>query len=662
MPLGAFRLNGLGKFQVTAAAQVIRSKKGITAMGNAQVSTAQSRIGNSSYLGDGSGDYLILDPLISITHTGSWTIECWLRAPSTSISITAIANYLASGAFNGWGLRIGQTLGRIEFWDGVAWRNFNSAAAINTWYHVAIVSTAGSVKMYQDGVEQTTTFTLTTAFNNTTTRTFIGAITDGTFAWNGNLDEIRISNSARYSANFTPSTTPFTNDDNTVLLLHMSGTNGSTFFEDDNGVRLQQSIRAIGNAQISTAQSRFSGSSLLLDGNGDNLTIGSYDGFAFGTGNFTIEAWVYWTEAGNGDFDQIFNCQIDTSSNRYPALGITDGSKLYYSPNFGTIGIQDSTNFTKNSWVHVAVSRSSGSTRMFVNGTQVGSTYTDTNNFTLTGVPKIGSAPSGSFWIGYIDEVRVSNSARYTTNFTAPSAPFVNDANTVLLVHCDGTNASTVFRDDNGDSRTPFGFSALGNAQVDTAQSRFGNAAALFDGTGDYLLSTTGLSLGTGNFTIECWIRVASLQAAVIFDNRTSDQPGVFTIQANGTLLYFDPAVGGVSTSGTYTTNTWFHACFERSGNTFRMYINGTASYTNTNFTSNLGTNRQSIIGISYAITSGLNGWIDEFRISNTARYAGNFTAPTAPFQDDSNTLMLLHMDGTDGSTVFIDDNGKNLS
>jgi hypothetical protein len=654
MAFGAARLNGLGKASVVVVAEVIRRKLGIAANGNAQVSTAQAQFGNSSYLGDGTGDFLIVNPLISLTHTGTWTIECWLRATSTSVSITAMANYLASGAFNGWGLRIAQNNSKIEFWDGVAWRAFNNAVSTNTWYHVAIVSTAGSVKMYQGGVEQTTTFTLTTAFNNTTTRTYIGSVTDGTFAWNGNLDEVRISSSARYTTGFTPSTTPFVNDANTVLLLHMSGTNGSTYFEDDNGIRAQRDARALNQAQISTAQSRIGGSSAVFDTTNDNIVVNPNP--ISGTGNLTVEFWFRRVSAGvqriifdfrNGSF--LNNAAIYWTSDNKLNLFAAQANRITSAGTYGT-----------GTWFHVAWVRNNGVSRLYVDGTQIGSDYTDTNNYSGTPGLTIGSAYDNSGAIdSYLDEIRISSTARYTGNFTAPTTPFTNDANTLLLLHCDGTNGTNVFRDDNGEGRTSLGVIAVGNAQVDTAQSQFGGSSLLLDGTGDYLSLPSSLSLGTDSFTIECWVRVASLQAAVILDNRSSDQPGVFTIQANGTLLYFDPTVGAVSTSGTYTANTWFHACFERSGNTFRMYINGTASYTNTNFTSNLGTSRNVRIGISYADTSGVNGWIDELRVSNSARYNGNFTAPTAPFQNDANTLLLLHMDGTDASTVFVDDNGK---
>ena len=90
--------------------------------------------------------------------------------------------------------------------------------------------------MYQNGVEQTTTFTLTTAFNNTTNNFTIGAAYDGSLGFPGYIDELRISNSARYSANFTSPTAPFQNDANTLVLLHMDGTDASTAFFDDNGI------------------------------------------------------------------------------------------------------------------------------------------------------------------------------------------------------------------------------------------------------------------------------------------------------------------------------------------------------------------------------------------------------------------------------------------
>ena len=96
-----------------------------------------------------------------------------------------------------------------------------------------------------------------------------------------------------------------------------------------------------------------------------------------------------------------------------------------------------------NTWYHFAVCRSGSTLRIFRNGTQI-YTGTNTNNYFIT-----TTAYVGNIFNGYIDELRVSNSARYTANFTAPTTAFVNDANTVLLIHANGTNGSTTFTDDN---------------------------------------------------------------------------------------------------------------------------------------------------------------------------------------------------------------------
>ena len=96
-----------------------------------------------------------------------------------------------------------------------------------------------------------------------------------------------------------------------------------------------------------------------------------------------------------------------------------------------------------------------------------------------------------------------------------------------------------------------------------------------------------------------------------------------------------------------------------RSGSTLTAYVDGTsvgsATWTNTTDSST------NYVGYSGGLggTTYYNGHIDEVRISNTARYTSGFTPSTTPFQNDANTLLLLHMDGTDGGTDFVEDNGK---
>jgi hypothetical protein len=209
-----------------------------------------------------------------------------------------------------------------------------------------------------------------------------------------------------------------------------------------------KTITAAGNAQVDTAQSKFGGASALFDGTGDRLDITSASDLAFGTGDFTIECWLRFnSRAGNTtiiDFRPGSNGihvsagQIDGS----PYLFV-DGSNRIFSTGFGA----------NNVWYHWALVRSSGTSKIYVDGTQITGSYSDSNNYTATapGIGELNSAwnLTGFGHNGWIDEFRISNNARYTANFTAPTAAFTNDGNTLLLIHADGTDASTTFTDDN---------------------------------------------------------------------------------------------------------------------------------------------------------------------------------------------------------------------
>lgn len=643
----------VGNAVVTAVAQVIRKKLSVLALGNAQVDTAQSKFGGASVIFDGvdGTDLRVYDQGKLAYGTGDFTIEFWLRPTATGGII--------------WDQRPQGNLGAqptiymagstLTYYTNSGNRITGSTLSTNTWYHIALSRSGTSTKMFVDGTQVGSTYTDSTNYVSSTFTKIGGDQYDATGNYlNGHIDEVRVSNSARYTANFTAPTAPFTNDENTLLLLHMDGTDASTFFEDDNGLRLQRGVRAIGNAQVDTAQSKFGFASALFDGTGDYLIVAPKPNLTH-TSSWTIECWI---RAGDVTTSQAIIASFDTNSPFSGwSLEVQNGNfKFYDGSSFRIFNSSAST----NTWYHIAIVSESGSMKMYQDGTQQTTTSTLGSNFNnTTNDFVIAAIPDGTRTINaHIDEVRISSTARYTANFTPSTTPFTNDADTLLLMHMDGTDASTVFRDDNGVGRASIGFSAIADAQVDTAQSKYGGASLLLDGTGDFLYSPSVLSLGTGDFTVECWIRVGSAQGSVVLDNRTSNVPGVFTIQSDSKLSYFDPAVGGPKTTGTYPTNTWFHACWERSGSTFKMYIDGVGSYTNNSFSSDLGTNRNIRIGISYADTAPLNGHIDEFRISNIARYNGDFTPSTEPFQNDSNTLLLLHMDGTDASKVFVDDNG----
>ena len=246
--------------------------------------------------------------------------------------------------------------------------------------------------------------------------------------------------------------------------------------------------------------------------------------------------------------------------------------------------------------------------------------------------------------------------------FSVPTAEFTNDLDTRLLLHFNGTNGATTTTDDAAGARTAKTVTANGNAQVDTAQSKFGGASALFDGTGDSLsVSSGGFNVGTGDITVEFWVRHAAVNDQQVYcDFRAAaNNHLIIYITSGNKIEIYD---GGSAYTGTtsLTTNTWYHIAVSRSGTSFKVFLNGTQEISATN-SRNLSDNSTVVIGSSYDFTStnSVNGWMDEIRVSNTARYTANFTPSTTAFQNDANTLLLIHCDGTDASTTFTDDNGS---
>jgi hypothetical protein len=607
----------------------------------------------------GGGDHLLVSPLGITIGTGDFTVESWFRIPNTTTN-KAIIDFRTAGATNNFLLYVAGA--GLAMFAGGSIRISGGTAAINTWHHAALSRSAGTTRLFLNGIQVGSSYS--DSVNYQDVQITVG--NDYTLAtpMDGHIDEVRISNSARYTANFTAPTASFQNDANTLLLLHMDGTDASTFFEDDNGVRAQRGITAVGNAQIDTAQSKFGGASFLGDGNGDYLQIGTYSDLNL-TGDLTIECWFRIPGAVPGilsfyNSDHLFYLTTGASIGGRFAV-FQGGSNRYLSADVP---------ISANVWYHIAFVRSGGNFLAYLNGVTAGNSSAWTAPISNAN-PTIGVYTT-HFLNGWIDEFRISNSARYTAGFTPATTPFVNDANTLLLLHMDGTNGSTIFRDDNG-VRAQRGITAVGNAQIDTSQSQIGGASALFDGNGDYLtVDNTGFLFQAGeSVTMECWIRLGAtateyygIMSLGSSRGSSSNEYYVFLRSASETGFVHKVKVGTdfadiIVGTTQIVVNTWYHIAVVRNSNTYTLYVNGTAEGTNSARTTDvLGQNTGMKVGAFADGSLVWNGHIDEVRISNTARYTANFTAPTTPFVNDANTLFLMHADGTNGSTIFRDDNG----
>lgn len=217
------------------------------------------------------------------------------------------------------------------------------------------------------------------------------------------------------------------------LLLHGNGANGSTTITDSS--LSPKTVTAAGDAQISTAQSKFGGGSILFDtllsnsSGGDYLQVANSSGFDFGVSDFTIELWYFpiarttYSSIINRDTADYPWCLFHGSSVNSGNPGIQFGSNTAWSSQFLSFGYVEN-----NQWCHLAVTRTTGVFRTFNNGTLVNTDSSWSGAIQDNAGPlQIGKNGSSNGYTlrAYINELRITKGvARYTANFTPPTAPF----------------------------------------------------------------------------------------------------------------------------------------------------------------------------------------------------------------------------------------------
>jgi len=240
-------------------------------------------------------------------------------------------------------------------------------------------------------------------------------------------------------------------------------------------------------------------------------------------------------------------------------------------------------------------------------------------------------------------KVVATGTGDYTGIQTSAATTVVTDGYTKLLLHFDGSDGSIVFTDS---SPVPKSVTAVGSAQIDTAQSKFGGSSALFDGTGDYLTipSSDDFAMGTGDFTVDFWMRASAIRTSDPGWNylmSTSNLGFMLTMATRGQTgsegfqLWLGAGTPYGSVPYIFVINTWYHIAVTRNGTNLRFFLNGTQLGPTMTSSDNITVTAEPL-EIARRVgwdSTALPGWLDEFRISKgIARWITDFTPPTQAY------------------------------
>ena len=607
----------------------------------------------SSYLNAGTtaSNFLCTGSATGITAT----FEAWVfpTAYSTGASAWMFSPIHAKGAtyFN-FGVRNGAV--RFYWYDG-AYKNVDSTSTsdvpLNTWTHMAVTISGSTIKIYVNGVLNTTSATYTgIASAGANQIEYIGVEGNVPTYFSGYISNYRLNNTVVYSTSFTPSTTPLIAITGTRLLTCQSNSfidNSNSFAVAVTGSTTVQRFSPFNPSSVTPTSY-----SVYFDGNGDYLTLSQQTALSLGTGDFTVEAWVYPTANPVSTFYSIMDARGSVVAAPW-AAGLRVYSGILKIEFYDGTQIPGSITVPLNAWTHVAFARSGTTLRGFTNGVLDINTTMSTNLNIPAGTQVIGAIVDPGYATGYISNMRVvKGTAVYTSAFVPPTTPLTAIANTSLL-----TCQSPTFVDN---STNNFTITAFGNSKP-TQQNPFGYTSATttgytvstiggsgyFDGTGDNLSLTTVTAVGTSNTTVEFWFypTSASVTYRGIYDSRsaTDTNTGYGIFQYGLTIEVYGNGLKVASAANAFAINVWNHVALVRTSGTCQLYINGIASGSNGSYSSSL-TSTIRRIGDGVTIAYPFVGYISDVREATTSLYTSNFVPPAQPLTAIQNTGLLLNM------------------
>ncbi len=541
-------------------------------------------------------------------------------------SLTDYQTPVSAGYNNIGGLAIqtGNGTGKFGFYSGGAVKVSETTddAVSNKWYHIAFSRQSGTLRVFRNGV-QTGTASASTDLNRVGDIS-IGSSTSG-YGIDGLLSNVRlVKGTSLYNSNFTTPTSPLTAVTNTTLLTLQSNR-----FVDNSGSA--HTVTPSDNPAV-TPSSPFvptevydpavNGASAYFDGTGDYLSVPT----PFGAQNiWTIETWynpISYAGSG-GKHGRIWTEGTELSAS-IALVTFSDGTiRLFYND---IERLTSSSAILLNSWTHIAVVSDGSSLKLYVNGvlndTHASNLPTENRDFLVASMSSSTGASNS-----YVSGLRATSTAVYTGAFTIPTAPPTAITGTKLLLNMNNGKAI--------DGTAKNNLTLRGNVKLSSTQSKFGGTSLFFDGTfaGDYVTAPDNsyYAMGTGNFTIECWIYPTGAAAySMIFEQGSTVSDISFGLKPTTLQPYLYAGGFVINGSSNAQLNVWQHIALVRNSGTITIYLNG-ISIGSTSTVYNY-TSQKFMIGATTALTNFIKGYIDDFRISKTARYTSNFTPPSEPF------------------------------
>ena len=377
-------------------------------------------VGGSGYF-DGTGDYLTASGANTALGAGTFTIDGWfyLNGYNGGAAIySGIGSYPDSSAF----MFYINASGAYSFNVGNSDILNTGTAPLNTWIHFTIVrSSTGSngLALYING---TSIATVTSSTNFTSTNAVIGrtGVSTSSNLMLGYLSGIRVVVGSANVPSGVP-TTPPTAITNTQLLLNY--TNAGIY-----DGKMANNLETVGNAQVATSPVKYGSGSMYFDGTGDYLIMPNSPIYDFGTGDFTIEGWVYVTST-SASRQTFIGRGVNGGASFHIALETTGNWIYYLSSNNSTWNIASAVNIGVNRigvWQHIALVRAGTVFTPYLNGI-AGTTTTSSSAIYWSSASAavncitVGATEAGTQTLfGFIDDLRITKACRYFANFTPP--------------------------------------------------------------------------------------------------------------------------------------------------------------------------------------------------------------------------------------------------